>query len=168
MSDSVPLSFSITRITREYYYATSTPLHSARSPSGDDTNRPALFQAFRAACGRMTLSQIHDRYLPCVQEIAIVRILSKPRSERNGLPPRSARRLLTCQLSFLAFSSTTLYLRTSHPSSCDTRRNDIRIPITVLPTPTTSFLYCSLSLPLVSCSQTTSEAPISPQLMFLE
>ena len=48
MSDSVPLSFSI---TREYTASTHT-WFSARSPSGDYTNRPALFQAFRAACGQ--------------------------------------------------------------------------------------------------------------------
>jgi hypothetical protein len=60
-----------------------TPFLPARSPSGDDTHRSTLFQAFRAACilrhsihedtrrviNSTTLTRLHDRSLPYVQEI---------------------------------------------------------------------------------------------------
>ena len=60
-----------------------TPLLPAHSPPGDDINRSALFQAFRAACvlrhdihedtrrviSRTNLTRIRDSYLPYVQEI---------------------------------------------------------------------------------------------------
>lgn len=60
-----------------------TPLLPARSPSGDDINRPTLFQAFRAACvlrhdihedaqrvkTNSTLTRIRNRDLPYIREI---------------------------------------------------------------------------------------------------
>lgn len=65
-------------------YVALTPLLPTRSPSGDDTHRPSLFQAFRAACFLRAnihkdtqriinkisdLPPICDRYLPRVHEI---------------------------------------------------------------------------------------------------
>jgi hypothetical protein len=57
-------------------------------------------------------------------------------TEKDELPLRSARpHVLTCSITFIfsLFSYSTVppgpRSTTSHPSSCDTRRNDIRVPI---------------------------------------
>jgi hypothetical protein len=83
----------------------------------------------------------------------------EPRSERNDFRVGAPVLTWPCLFfSLLFFLSCALFTAScSTTSSCDTRRNDIRVPITVLPALTASFLSYSLSsLPLVLCSRTTS------------
>ena len=59
-------------------YVALTPLLPTRSPSGDDTDRPALFHAFRAAC--VLRHKIHEDML-------------RVTDEKSGLPPIPNRNL---------------------------------------------------------------------------